>query len=493
MPRSLQSRLLLTYLALAVLGLGGLISWTGLRLQQSTIEQTALNLELQAALIASNLGESLEEFAEGEHQEDRSLQSIVSASARSAGASVTVLDTRLRIAASSDETGEIRAPSVAETAHPELVAARAGLEQHTIRWDAAREEERMFAAAPVRSEHGDVEGVIELSIPTGPMDARIARTWGGLLAASGAALVATAAVSVVLARQMTQPIRTLRRVTERMAGGDVSQRVSASGPEEFARLGDAFNRMAEQVEETLARQRAFVADAAHELRSPLTGIRLRVDMLLSHGRDEPELAQSYLLKLQQEVDDLQRLVEHLLSLSRLDHSRPPSLQPMDLAPLLYELADEMAPLFQAAALSLRVDVPAHLPLVDADPDAARMMFRNLLDNAIQYTAAGGRVTLRGTDEGGMVRIAVSDTGQGIPAEHLSHIFDRFYRVDQARSRREGGAGLGLSLVRAIAEAHGGEVNAESAPGSGSTFTVLLPCHAPGMQAEAMGRAPLRGH
>jgi len=234
--------------------------------------------------------------------------------------------------------------------------------------------------------------------------------------------------------------------------------------------------MADRVHDMMARQQAFVADAAHELRSPLAGARLRLEMLQEHGRNEVELTQQYLPQLLQDMGHLQRLVDHLLALSRLDQGHEMPVSMLDLAPLLYELTDEMRLLFSAASVTLDVDVPPHLPLVSSNAEAIRMVIRNLLDNTIQHTGAGGRVTLHADAEDGVVNIAVSDTGQGIPAESLPHIFDRFYRVDKARTRK-GGAGLGLSLVRRIVETHGGQVSVESQLGQGTTFTVRLPAGA----------------
>lgn len=164
--------------------------------------------------------------------------------------------------------------------------------------------------------------------------------------------------------------------------------------------------------------------------------------------------------------------------------------PLDLAPILYEVADEMTPLGQAAGVHLQMDVPVHLPAVTANAEAMHIMVRNLLDNAMQYTPAGGLITVDATPEGSRpptasnapalgdqtsgVSIRVTDTGAGISAEHLPHIFERFYRVDKARSRRQGGAGLGLALVRSIVEAHGGGISVKSTVGQGTTFTVRLP-------------------
>lgn len=492
LPRSLQARLLVTYLLLAALGLGGLVLWTGIRMRLAIIEQTEHDLELEALIMANALREPLSHWMEGEDgREGRSLSEILISYANSLNVRVTLLYPDLRVIFSSD-------PAVNpeyEHPHVELLAARVGREQHDIRWDEWRQEERLFVAAPALNEDGEVEGLIQLSMPMAPLYAQIRQTWLLLGSVSLAVLLATALVSVLLARQMAGPILRLTRVTEAMADGQLDQQVIPEGPDEIARLGRAFNHMAEQVRETLARQQAFVANAAHELRSPLAALLLRVEMLQQHGADNPELRDRYLRQIRQEISALGSLVEHLLMLSRLDEGRIPVAQPLDLAPVLYELAEEVGPLVEAAHLALRVDVPPHLPTVAVNPESIRSAVRNLLDNAIKYTPAGGTITLAAWaersapfhpspssrrpqhadhPEGPAVAIQVRDTGQGIPPEHLPRIFERFYRVESTRSQRPGGAGLGLSLVQAIVTAYGGRVTVQSEPGRGAVFTLYLP-------------------
>jgi len=503
-PSSLQSRLLLTYMILILLGLGGLILWTGLRLQRAGIEQAEHDLELQSLVIANALRDPMEKWRKGAEAEGRSLDALVRSYAYSVGARVTVVNPGLQGMLSSDDA----VPVHLEQDHPEIVAAGMGDEQHDIRWDKWRNEERLFVAAPIQGEEG-LEGIVQLSVPMASLYAEVRRTWLSLLAAAGVVLAATALVSLVLARQVAGPIRSLTAVTEAVASGHLDQQVAPAGPDEIKRLGRAFNRMAEQIREMLARQQAFVANAAHELRSPLTGLRLRIEMLQRHGQDNAELTERYLRQMEAEVDHLRRMVDHLLTLSRLDDGQDMPRSPLDLAPILYDLADDMGPLARAAGIHLEVDMPPHLPAVLANADSIHMVVRNLLDNAIKYTPAGGLVKLqasagdlqpndrpmqcpeptKGTGDQYLplarrraftgraspaVMIRVSDTGPGISSEHLPHIFDRFYRVNKTRSRGQGGAGLGLSLVRSIAEAHDGEVNVRSIPGEGSTFTIRLP-------------------
>lgn len=474
LPRSLQGRLLLTYLAVTVLGVGGLILWTGQRLQAAIVEQAEHQLELKAFIIADALREPLEKWAKGKKPDGRSLDSLVHSYAQSTGGRVTVTDAQLQVLFSSDE----RVPLHGEENHPEFIAARAGSEQHDIRWDEWSGEERLFVAAPVTEEGREVIGFVQLSVPLAPIYVQTRQIWLNLFTAGGVIVLATALVSLLLAHQIAQPVEALTAITEEIAANRLEQQVIPAGPDEIQRLSCAFNRMTERVREMLTRQQAFVANAAHELRSPLTGLRLRLEMLQNYASSDNGLTRHYLYQMEREVDHLRRLVDLLLALSSLDEGEHLPRFPLDLAPLLYELADEMGPLIRQASLNLRMDVPPHLPPILANPEQMRIAIRNLLDNAIKYTPTEGWITLRAWADGGVVRISVADTGIGIPTEALPHIFERFYRVDKARSRQKGGTGLGLALVQAIIEAHGGQVEVNSQIGRGSIFTLHLPAADP---------------
>lgn len=474
-PNKLQSRLLLTYLVVMILGLGGLILWTGIRLQESLIEQEEHDLELQAALIANVFQEPLHEIEEGEAiNEANYLRSILRSFSLEDGVHITVLDSRLRVLIT---TGN---PAIGysslDDAPPELIDARQGIERHDIRQIQGQDGKYTFVAVPIFSgeDRPGIVGVVQMDAPFGPVASRIRGMWLGLLAAGAVVMAFTALVSIFLAERLAAPIKQLTDATEAMAAGDLNQQVVPKGPEEIERLAKAFNGMAERVRESLAMQQAFVSDAAHELRSPLTGTRLRIEMLKDYSDTDNETMKEYLEQLLEDMDYLQGLVDHLLTLSRLDQSQVIPPTDIDLAPLLYDLADEMRILFQTAGLTIDVDVPHHLPIVNANPEAMRRVVRNLLDNAIQYTQPGGSVNLHADSLDGMVRIIVSDNGQGIPPEDVPHIFERFYRVDKARSRRQGGVGLGLSLVRTITESYGGSVAVESTLEKGATFTISLP-------------------
>lgn len=474
-PRTLQARLLLTYLVLTAIGLGGVILWTGTRLQETAFEEASHGIELRAHLIANAMRDPL--LRENEHApiSGRTVQALAQSYAGQTGARIAIYDERLQLLAVSDGTPAQGAVADAS----ELAAARAGDDKAVVRRDPASGQARLYTAMRIGDDREHAGGYIQLSEPLDDLYAEISGTWVNLLLSGAVVLLAMAGASVWLARQISRPITHLTAATGAIAAGDLDRRITPEGPDEIQRLGDSFNRMADRVRDTLEKQRAFVGDAAHELRSPLTSLRLRLEMIRSHGEQDAALRNGYLAAMDREMESLQRLVERLLALSALDQAHKATRQPLDLAPLLYDAADEVSPLAHDAGVELSLDVPEHLGHVQANHDEMRIVVRNLLDNAIKYSPAGGRVSLAAETTEDCVRIVVRDSGIGIAPEDLPRIFDRFYRIDKARTRRAGGTGLGLSLVQAIVQAHGGDVQAESAIGKGTSLTVQLPvCETP---------------
>ncbi|AUW93026.1 MAG: PAS domain-containing sensor histidine kinase [Sulfobacillus thermosulfidooxidans] len=218
----------------------------------------------------------------------------------------------------------------------------------------------------------------------------------------------------------------------------------------------------------------FVANVSHELQTPLTVIRGFTETLLDNP-DDPS-ARRFLELIHEEAGRMSRLVDDLLTLSRMEHhSMPMTRQPVDIPVLVESMAVKLAPRIEAAELTLDNRVPQHMPLVSGDPDLLAEVLMNLVANAVQYTPAGGLITVSmALDVGShMVGISVKDTGIGIPAQDLPRIFERFYRVDRARSRASGGTGLGLAIVKHIMELHGGRIEVKSTVGAGTEFIVWL--------------------
>jgi signal transduction histidine kinase len=442
----------------------------GYRLQGAIVERAKRELSLRGMMLA----QAAHEFQEHRIRfTDSSFRAWVRTSAHDLGARIVVVEPSSGNFISSDERATVDAlPEKAE-----LAEAREGRIGVDIRWDEQLHERRLVVAVPFFGggvQKAILKGIVRLSISMVSIQTEVRSAWVNLIGAGGVILGITILVSLRLARWISTPIRTLTLAAEAVAAGDLDQQVSSVGPEEVRRLAQTFNRMAERVKNLLDRQRAFTANAAHELRSPLTGLRLRLDVLQKHAQEEPQLVRTYLPQMEQEIAYLQRLVEHLLTLAGLDEGQSLPLTPIDLAPLCYEVAEAAELLAREANLIINVEVPTHLPLVAANAEAMRMVVRNLLDNAIRNTPAGGEVTLQASGAENTVVLTVADTGHGIAAEHLSHIFERFYRVESGRTRPARGAGLGLTLVRSLVEAFGGQVSVDSQIERGTRFTIALP-------------------
>jgi two-component system, OmpR family, sensor kinase len=466
---SLLGHLLITYVAIMLVVLGGVIGWTGRQLAAETILQAQDDLQLHAQIIANALREPI--VRPGEVSIDpstRSISDLLSSYAENIGGRVTLVDAQFKVIASSD--ARVVLSTIVDS--PEFSSTHSD-----IRRDAPNSEERLYVAAQIPSSASRPLGFVQLSISMSPIYAAIDRKWLDLLGIGAVALGITILASLLLARRIAIPIQRLTMTSDQIASGRLEERVAPAGPNEVQRLGHAFNQMTERVQALLAQQREFVDNAAHELRSPLTSLRLRLDLLAEHGIHDPALTQQYVGNMQRDVTYLQRLVDHLLTLASVEEGEPAEKTPTDFAPVLREIAQAMALLIQQAQLTFTVVIPDHLPDVQANADQIRIAIRNLLDNAMKYTRAGGTITLSAQSVDGALEIRVTDTGIGIPADALPRVFDRFYRVDRSRARKQGGAGLGLALVRTMVETNGGTIVVASRVNEGSQFTVRLPVNA----------------
>lgn len=286
-------------------------------------------------------------------------------------------------------------------------------------------------------------------------------------------LVVASFGGIFLAGRALAPIDKLTRLARRMSAEDLSQRLDLRLPDdEVGRLARTFDDMIARLEDAFRRQRQFTADASHELRTPLTVIKGQVEVALTRPR-EPDAYREVLQSVNEQVDRLVRLVGSLLTLARADAGQiHVALEAVDVPDLVAAAVEQVRPVAQQRDIKLVLAAGPPVTL-RADEDLLLQLLLNLLDNAIKHTPSGGRVIAGWSADATRVELMVRDTGVGIPPEHLPHIFDRFYRADKARSRAEGGVGLGLSICRWIAEAHGGSISVESAPGQGATFTVRL--------------------
>ena len=296
---------------------------------------------------------------------------------------------------------------------------------------------------------------------------RLALLVGGLTA-----LVVAVIFAVFLVDGITRPLRRLSEAARRVATGDFSHRVDVTAPLEVAELAGSFNRMAEALERDQETRRRLLADITHELRTPLSVIQGTAQGFLD-GVIPPD--QEHTAVIRDEAELLSKLITDLrdLSLAEAGELRL-ERRPTDLGDLARQAAAAVQHRTQKQGIEIEVVAPPDIPPCLVDSDRTLQMLSNLLDNALRHTPQGGRITLgiRGPEDG-MLVVEVADTGEGIPPEHLPHIFERFYRVDASRER-SGGTGLGLAIVSQLAQAQGGSVGVDSAPGRGSVFWVRFP-------------------
>ncbi len=286
-----------------------------------------------------------------------------------------------------------------------------------------------------------------------------------------------------------RPVREISSNAERISWQKRHERlpVPLTG-DELEQLSRTLNSMLDRLEDAFQRINRFSADVSHELRTPLTIIRGEIESIVRQVPCPPQVLDGLGSSLE-EVERLTRIVDHLLVLCRLDsgdEAMPTEL--VDLGQLAKDTADQMRLLFVEKDLHLTLDADANM-IVAGPPVRLRQVVVNLLDNAIKYSNPGGRIELRVAREGELAVLEVADNGCGIPADHLPHLFERFYRADRARSRASGGVGLGLSIVQAIAASHGGQVKVESTEGSGTTFRFEIPAVKGAREASAPGQEP----
>src|SRR5258706_1902814 len=327
----------------------------------------------------------------------------------------------------------------------------------------------LVMTAPVYTKDQKIIGTVQILSWMANFDAAVERLFRIMLGVWLVALLLAFMVGSVIAGQALQPIDTITQAAKQItAAGDLSKRVPYEGPpDELGELTATFNATLERLERLFLTQRRFVADVSHELRTPLTTIQGNLDLLKRYGNDPTSLE-----AIDSEVKRMSRLVRDLLLLAQADSGRMPLVESsVELGTLAFEVFKQAKVLAQQVDLRLGVIEAVR---VHGDEDRLKQLLLNLVTNAIKYTPAGGQVTVSVNQKNGYAFVKVSDTGIGIPKDELEHIFDRFYRVDKARSREMGGTGLGLSIASWIAEAHKGRIWAESEEGKGSVFTLQLP-------------------
>lgn len=291
--------------------------------------------------------------------------------------------------------------------------------------------------------------------------------WGGLIG-GGVAL----AIIFVLSRRILNPIKALTLIARRFGRGDFSHRLKLKDKGEVGELARTFNSMANNIERAEQLRKSLVADVAHELRTPLSNIQGYLEAVRD-GVIKPDA--DTIRSLDEEVMLLSRLIDELQELNLAEAGElKMACQPENITGVINKVVAAVQAQAMAKGVSISIDLPDKLSSVNIDSHRISQVLRNLVENAVAHTAKGGSITVSVSQRGKWMKVAVTDTGEGIPAEDLPDIFERFYRVDKSRARATGGSGLGLTIAKRLVEAHGGKIKAWSKPGKGSRFTFTLP-------------------
>lgn len=336
-------------------------------------------------------------------------------------------------------------------------------------------QDTMYVNVPVtRGER--VVGGIRVSFGLDQIEEKLGLLETTLLTGVGGYMGLIVVLTVILASSIVKPVEALTRSARILAGGDLAHRASSYDTSEMNQLSATMNQMAERLQALEEARRQYVSDVSHELRAPLASIRGMAETVLQHGAADPELRARYLPRVVSQTERLARLATQLLDLAQIESGTiARHLSPVDLKSVVDEAVNTAVTQKRATSdIAVQTRVDPGLPPFLGDRDRLAQMLINLLDNAVRHTPAGGRVSIAAGRDGDQVLLEVADTGPGIPADHLPHIFERFYRVDRARNAAQGGSGLGLSIVRQIVQSHSGDIQVISQPGKGTRFLVRLP-------------------
>ena len=366
---------------------------------------------------------------------------------------------------------------------PEIRDARQAPFGYSVRRSHTLNRQAIYVAHALTAADGRALGFLRASEPLADQQRELRAI--SLHIAAGFCLVAllAAGMSLLLARRVTHPLLEMQEGAARIAKGEFTVRLPAARTEEINRLAGALNAMAEQLQErfeTIARlenvRRDFVANVSHELRTPITSIQGFVETLQDGAADDPANAKRFLEIIAKQAARLETIIADLLLLSRLENEADRSVLVREECAVT-DILHAAVQTFQKAAGAKQIHLISDCSpaiRVRGNPNLLQQAVANLVDNAVKYSPERTVVEVHGGVADGRIRVTVRDQGAGIAPEHQERIFERFYRVDKARSREFGGTGLGLAIVKHIVLAHGGTVAVESTPGLGSSFTITLP-------------------
>jgi heavy metal sensor kinase len=323
---------------------------------------------------------------------------------------------------------------------------------------------------PVRNANG-ASTVIQCTFPLAEMERAAHSLDITLLTTIPLVLLIAGLGGAFLTDRAMRPVRHITRTAEQIGAEDLSRRLPVGSGDEFSQLADTFNAMLGRLETSFAQQRRFTADASHELKSPLTVIKANASLALRSPRSADEYVRR-IEAIDKASNHMRSLVDDLLLLALADEGRlAADKEHVSITEMLREAVDST---HRPDAAQLTLDLPEIPMMLDCDRHELMRVFCNLIENALRYTPPTGTVSVTARDEGVALCVTVSDTGNGIPSEHIPHLGERFYRVEASRARTHGGSGLGLAICRSIVQAHHGDITFRSQERVGTTVVVTLP-------------------
>ena len=356
---------------------------------------------------------------------------------------------------------------------PEIVSAIGGYDVFTWRYHDGSMRSR--CATPIVN-YGSVIGCVYMTESDPDQGALIQSLQKNILAVTVVLELVVIAFSLAFSRAFSSRFRRILASMQIIRKGDYSHKVVMGGKDELAFLGAEFNELTDKLQESENKRSQFVSDASHELKTPLAAIKLLSDSILQNEMD-PQTVREFVGDIGSEADRLNRMSQKLLSLSHIEGQEDGDCEIMYMTPTVERVVRMLGAIAQENRISIDLDLAGDSPILILEDDLYQITF-NLVENGIKYNVPGGRLTVRLFHDGENAFLQVSDTGMGIPEESLGHIFERFYRVDKARSRKSGGSGLGLSIVKNMVERNQGTIRVESTPGKGTVFTVTFPVFDP---------------
>jgi len=457
-PRqSLRSRLLASFFIAIALPLAVLGVYAVRALESATLDHLLINLTATARLAAAEAASE----PPGAPRQERMIRW-----AHVLGVRIALVDVRGKTVAASGPlpSGIPREPGVAASLRGRIVRGQVSGDSGE-RW--------LYAAAPVER-GGPLTEAVDLLLPLRSVEGVFSRVRWALTAAFALAGILAGGLVLYLTQALFGPIEAMKTAAERIGVGNLEERMPER-PDELGNLARVLNTMARRLNERENVRRDFLANVSHELRTPVANMQVTAQALLAGAEADPDQRRRMLETLAREADRLARLVRQLLDLLNLQSGRLVlTYSPVDVANLLGDLMTRFTVRAAALGVRLKVSSPAALPPVEADLDRLAEVLDNLVDNALRSTPPGGAITVGAIAKNASLILTVADTGSGISESDLPFVFDKFYRGRAARDRGSGGSGLGLSIVKAIVDAHGGQISVGSEAGKGTTFVIRLP-------------------